>query len=232
MENAEPRTDTAGERHALHVIFVVDASGSMSGERMGSLNWAGKGTVPAMREMAFEHPAVDVMVRVCRFGDVVDWPVSVPTPVDRFVWANIAAGGETRMGAALEAVAVALAELEAASGRILPPVIVLLSDGLPSDDARAGLAALDRTELGRQAIRIPIAIGSDADLEILQAFIGSTALRPLRAHDAETLVKRMRWAATVPLRDPGGVSSGTPALSGASEPGPQPETEPAGGLVW
>ena len=160
------------ERHALHVVFVVDASGSMSGERMGSLNWAAKATVPAMREVAFEHPAVDVLVRVCRFSDAVDWPVTVPTPVDRFVWANLVAGGETCMGAALEAVAAALVELEAAGGRNLPPVIVLLSDGLPSDDARAGIAALDATELGRQAIRIPIAIGSDADLEILQAFTG------------------------------------------------------------
>lgn len=221
------------ERHALHVIFVVDASGSMSGERMGSLNWAAKAAVPAMREAAFEHPAVDVLVRVCRFGDAVDWPVAVATPVDRFVWANLTAGGETRMGAALQAVAEALAELEAAGGRNLPPVIVLLSDGMPSDDARAGLAALDATELGRGAIRIPIAIGSDADLEILQAFIGSSALRPLRAHDAETLVRRMRWAATAPLRDPGGLCAGPTGAPGpGSGQGPQPGSETAGGLVW
>ena len=229
---SDPRSGTVSERHALHVIFVVDASGSMSGERMGSLNWAAKATVPAMREVAYEHPAVDVLVRVCRFSDAVDWPVPVPTPVDGFLWANLSAGGESGMGAALTAVASALTELEAAGGRNLPPVIVLLSDGLPSDDARAGLAALDATGLGRQAIRIPIAIGSDANLDILQAFIGPSALRPLRAHNAETLVRRMKWAATAPLRDPGGVQAGPGDEGGDGEPGHRPENEAAGGLVW
>lgn len=228
MDSAEPRTGVASERHTLHMVFVVDASGSMTGERMGALNAAAKAAIPAMRECAFEYPGVDVLVRVCRFSDGVEWPVATPTPVESFVWANLSAGGESRMGAALEAVAAALAGPDTAAARNLPPVIVLLSDGMPSDDARAGIAALDASELGREAIRIPIAIGSDADLEILQAFIGRSALRPLRANTAETLVRRIRWAATAPICGPGGARAG----SREGEVGHPPENEPAGGLVW
>ncbi|WP_375460414.1 VWA domain-containing protein [uncultured Enterovirga sp.] len=225
--------DVHRERTALHVVFVVDVSGSMSGERMGSLNWAAKAAIPAMRDVAIEHSGVEVLVRVCCFSDEVVWPVASPVPVESFVWANLTAGGESRMGAALEAVAAALAAPEMQGPNNLPAVVVLLSDGMPSDDVRAGITALDASDRGRQAIRIPIAIGSDADLETLQAFIGHPELRPLRANNAETLVRRMRWAATSPLV----ASTRSATLSpGADplrpEPDRSPESEAEGGLVW
>src|SRR4051794_14222018 len=99
METAKGPGESATGRHVLHVVFVVDASGSMAGERMGSLNWAARAVVPAMQMVAAENPKVDLLVRVCRFSDGVDWPVPAPTPVERFVWTNLAAGGESCMGA-------------------------------------------------------------------------------------------------------------------------------------
>lgn len=194
-----PLPAPATERPILHVIFAVDGSGSMTGERIASLNWAARAAIPAMREAAADHPEVDVRVRVLRFGDEVEWPVATPVPVGEFVWSALAAGGETAMGAALTAIAAALTAEGAADRTLLPPVIVLLSDGLPTDDARAGIAALDGCELGASAVRIPIAIGQDADLDLLAEFIGDPALRPLRAQNAEMLVNRIRWAASVPL---------------------------------
>lgn len=185
----------------LDVFFVVDCSGSMTGERIGSLNWAARAALPAMREAAAEYPDLDVRVRVVRFADAVDWPVSRPTPVSQFVWANLAAGGETAMGAALTAVGAALGEPPAIGGpEPLPPVVVLITDGMPTDDFEAGIAALSATELGAMAIRVPIAIGPDADLDLLQEFIGDPALKPLRAQNAEMLASRIRWAASAPLK--------------------------------
>ena len=52
---------------------------------------------------------------------------------------------------------------------MLPPVVVLFSDGYPSDDAEGGLDALIATDLGRRATRVPIAIGQDADMALLAA---------------------------------------------------------------
>jgi uncharacterized protein YegL len=219
----------AGAGRRLHVLFLVDGSGSMLGERMGALNWAAKTAIPAMRDCAAEHPGVEVLVRVCRFADEVSWPVAAPGPVESFVWANLAAGGETRLGAALAEVASALAATEAAEGPGLPPVIILLSDGMPSDDTAAGLAALDATEPGRRAIRIPIAIGPDADLEWLQRFVGAPSPKPLRADSAASLVRRMCWAATVPL----GLASATG--TGPKAEGPPPggaPAEPEDNLLW
>lgn len=218
-------------RRILHVIFVVDCSGSMTGERIGSLNWAARAAVPAMREAAADHPDTDVMIRVVRFADGVDWPVRVPTPAAEFVWTTLAAGGESSMGAALAAVAAALAEPGRDDGaELLPPVIVLLSDGLPTDDVRSGIAALAATELGARAVRVPIAIGQDADHDLLQAFIGDPALRPLRANNAEMLVSRVRWAASAPLKAIAGPAGAGPlaALAGQAEH----HDEGDGSLVW
>lgn len=217
-------------RALLHVIFVVDGSGSMTGERIASLNWAARAAIPAMREAAADHPEVDVRVRVLRFADGVEWPVPTPVPVADFVWTSLAAGGETAMGEALNAVAAALSADAATGADLLPPVIVLLSDGMPTDDARAGIAALDGSELGARSVRIPIAIGPDADLDLLAEFIGDPALRPLRANTAEMLVSRIRWAASVPVDVVASPANADPLPTiAASAPR---DSEAQDGLVW
>ena len=223
--------DDARDRRSLHVFFLVDCSGSMSGERIGALNWAAKAAVPIMRDAAEEHPEVDVFVRVLCFADGIAWPVAEPTPVRRFAWTSLTAGGETAMGAALRALAGILSGPGLDPDSNLPPVIILLSDGLPTDDVRAGLAALMATALGARAVRIPIAIGPDADLELLQDFIGDPAFRPLRAQSTDLLVGRIRWAASAPLAAVtarGGADPVSALAARASSDGSQSDDQ----LVW
>lgn len=213
----------------LDVVFVVDGSGSMSGERMASLNWAAKAALPALREAAADHPEIDVRVRVIRFADTAEWVVASPVPVAEFAWVNVEAGGESAMGAALAAVAAALSTPDDRPQRYPPPVIILLSDGYPSDDAEAGIAALDASPPAARAIRIPIAIGQDADLDLLAGFMRGSDLGPLQADDAETLTRRIRWAASGP------VLASASAARPPGHPGPAAEEVRAdhdGGLTW
>lgn len=86
------------------------------------------------------------------------------------------------------------------SDRALPPVLVLLSDGQPTDDFSSGLHALMEQPWGIKAVRIAIAIGSDADIEVLQKFIGHSELRPLHANNPEALVRQIKWASTAVLK--------------------------------
>lgn len=53
---------------------------------------------------------------------------------------------------------------------------------------------------GKKSVRISIGIGQDADLEVLQKFIGHNEIKPLLAHNAEDLVNYIRWASTVVLQ--------------------------------
>ncbi len=146
-------------RRQMHFLLAVDCSGSMTGDRMASLNYAVRSAIPAMRAAAADNPENDVLVRVLRFADDVQWTIEVPVAVDQFEWSDLTAGGETHMGAAFFALAQALTP-EKMPGRQLPPVIVMLSDGLPTDDAEAGLAAIMASTFGAKAIRIAVAICS------------------------------------------------------------------------
>ena len=84
--------------------------------------------------------------------------------------------------------------------RAFPPVLVVVSDGRPTDDFEAGLRSLMAEPWGRRAVRMAIAIGNDADLDVLSAFIGDPELRPFTANDPEQLVYLVRFVSTAASR--------------------------------
>lgn len=79
-------------------------------------------------------------------------------------------------------------------------MLVLISDGQPTDDYLGGLRTLMEQPWGMKAVRMAIAIGEDADHEALQRFIGHPELRPLQANNPEALVKHIRWVSTAVLQ--------------------------------
>jgi uncharacterized protein YegL len=79
-------------------------------------------------------------------------------------------GGNTDLGAALTCLGDALKSPPHPPRRVIPPLVVLLSDGEPTDEYEAPLAALDSLPWGKKAQRYAVAIGQDADLEVLQEF--------------------------------------------------------------
>lgn len=193
-------SDTMGlARRQLHVILALDCSGSMQGDRIASLNYALRTTLPELRKVAEENPEIDVRLRVLRFSTEAEWHVAEPVAVADARWTDLAAGGETSMGAAFRLIAEALGP-EAMTGRQLPPVIVLASDGYPTDDFEEGLAALFAAAHAQAATRLAIAIGGEADMEVLERFIRHPSLKPLRANNASDLVRHIKWATTAPVK--------------------------------
>ncbi|MCR6643758.1 MAG: hypothetical protein NVV62_04165 [Terricaulis sp.] len=186
-------------RRQLHVILALDCSGSMQGDRIASLNYALRTTLPELRKVAEENPEIDVRLRVLRFSTEAEWHVADPVPVAQARWTDLAAGGETSMGAALRVIGKALSA-DAMPGRQLPPVIVMASDGYPTDDWEEGLAAFFASDHAASATRLAIAIGGEADFEVLERFIRHPSLRPLRANNASDLVRHIKWATTAPVK--------------------------------
>lgn len=218
----------AAVRRQLHLILVVDCSGSMTGDKMASLNYAIRNAIPAIRDVADDNPEVDVRLRVLRFSTEATWHEFGPVDPATFVWRDLAAGGETAMGAALAEVAKILTP-EAMPGRHLPPVIVLVSDGQPSDEFEQGLAALRAAPFGARSLRVAVAIGMDADRDVLQDFIGDPAFRPLQANNAQDLVQRIAWATTAAIRS---VSAATTDPSPLATLGRQAPAQQGSDLVW
>jgi len=171
--------------------------------KMQSLNQAIRQSLPGMNRVARDNPEARVLVRAVSFADQASWHIPEPTLVEGLEWRDLQAGGCTAMGAALELVAEQL-RAPPMEERALPPVLVLISDGQPTDDFEAGLARLMREPWAQKAVRLSIALGHDADLEILQQFIGPAPAnqsgrsprRPLQASNATSLAQFIQWAST------------------------------------
>lgn len=196
MEPIKKRPGGEMASRPLHFIWLADCSGSMSvAGKIQALNNAIREAIPHMQRVARENPHAQVLVRAVRFHSGAHWHVPTPTPVEDFRWEDLRADGVTDMGEALELVAREL-HIPPMSDRALPPVLVLVSDGQPTDNFDKGLQALLREPWGRKAVRIAIAIGDDADHEVLQRFIGHPELRPLQANNPDALVRYIKWAST------------------------------------
>jgi uncharacterized protein YegL len=193
----------------LHFVWIADCSGSMGIDgKIQALNNAIREAIPHMQQVAGENPNAQVLVRALAFSNGARWHISQPEPVADFRWQDLKADGVTDMGKALTMVADQLSP-DVMPGRALPPVLVLISDGQPTDNFDAGLKALMDQPWGKKAVRIAIAIGEDADLDVLQRFIGHPEFKPLQANNAETLVRYIKWASTEVLKSASSPASQT-----------------------
>ena len=179
----------------LDFFWIADCSGSMDGEKIQTLNYAIRQTIPDMRKEADDNPNASIMVRAIKFSDGAQWHLPDATPIDNFNWTDLVAGGVTSMGMALELVAQELSNFPTQTKR-LPPVLVLLTDGQPTDDFKKGLDQLMSIPWGKKAVRIAIAIGKDVDITVLEQFTGNKEL-VLEAKNPQLLVKFIKWASTV-----------------------------------
>jgi len=187
----------------LHFFWICDCSRSMLYHgKMAALNNAIRETIPYMRDVARRNPHARLLVRTLRFATGAEWHVPNPTPISEFQWSDLQAKGWTHLGKALSMVAHQL-EMPPMDRHALPPVLVLISDGRPTDDFDAGLNALLAQPWGRNAVRLAIAIGSEAATakaqEVFRRFISHPEIGPLQANNPEALVHLIRWASTTAL---------------------------------
>lgn len=218
-------------KRPLHFIWIADCSGSMQGEKMASLNHAIREALPHMKDAAKDNPHAEVLVRVVAFSSGAWWHVAHPTNVEHFSWVDLKSQGVTDMGQALRLVAEQLA-IPPMTDRALPPVLVLVSDGQPTDDFSGACAELMAQRWAQKAVRIAIAIGHDADTTVLSTFIGNSERAPLQANNADDLVRQIKWASTEVLK-----AASAPKSQTASAPQitPIPQAPTAGDAsldVW
>ncbi len=164
-----------------------------AGGKIQALNNAIRETIPHLRDMARQNPYAQMFVRAIAFSSGVTWHIADPVRIEELKWHDLSAGGHTDMGAALRAVADGL-KAPHMPEHALPPALVLVSDGQPTDDFASGLQALLAEPYGAKAVRLAIGIGRDADLEVLDRFISHPEIRATTANNPEQLVRLIRWA--------------------------------------
>jgi len=175
----------------LPLILMVDTSGSMEGEKIKAMN-------RAVREMLKEFCAgeipSEIHVAVIAFGGDTA-RLHIPLQLAKQIqWGDMVADGGTPMGAAMILAAQLIEDRAVVPGSCFRPTVVLISDGLPGDNIEKGLAAFGGEKRAAKSQRFALAIGSDANPEMLARFT-NPAGRVFQAHDAPQIVSFMRWVA-------------------------------------
>ena len=86
--------------------------------------------------------------------------------------------------------------------RGLPPVIVFVSDGQPTDDFDAGIKALFSKPWDQKDARLVVIIGDNADHGHLEAFIDNPEIDVLQAHNADRLEDHKKWESAEAISGP------------------------------
>lgn len=197
----------------LHFFIIADCSGSMAADgKMQALNNAIRETLPHLVEVAGQNPHAAVLVRSIAFSSGARWHIGQPTPVDRLEWVDLETGGYTDLGAALDLLAPQLAP-PLIEERALAPAVLLISDGMPTDDYKPALGRFLDEPMGRRAVRMAVGIGRDADLEVLERFAGSNGQGALTANNPEQLVRMIRWASTHASRIASNLAPSSPIVA-------------------
>ncbi|MEI2778241.1 MAG: vWA domain-containing protein [Tetrasphaera sp.] len=189
------RPGSALSRRPLHFIILADCSGSMAADgKMIALNTAIRETLPHLADVAAANPHAQLLLRCIAFSSGARWHVSRPREVEDLEWADLECGGYTDLGAALRLLSDALT-VPPMEARAMPPAVILVSDGMPTDDFEPSLAALEALPWGKRAVRVAVGIGRDADFDVLVRFMdGGPDVIPASASNPEQLVDAIRWA--------------------------------------
>lgn len=184
-------------RRTMTLFFLIDTSGSMEGNKIGAVNDAVVNVLPLLNDISETNPDAEIKVSALKFSSGVNWLYDEPKAANDFIWQDVVAGGLTSLGAACAELASKLSRndgfMQAASGSFAP-AIILLSDGGPTDNYEAGLAKLQANNWFKSAIKIAIAIGDDADKEVLKQFTGNSEA-VITVHNIDALKQIIRVVA-------------------------------------
>jgi uncharacterized protein YegL len=175
----------------LPVIILADVSGSMSPEgKIGALNQAIRDMITSFENE--EDLRAQIQVAVITFGGTVKVHLELQ-PAKAIQWTDMTADGGTPMGEAMSAATVMVEDKGKIPSRAYRPTLVLVSDGQPTDDWKAGLDKLLASERAKKSDRFAMAIGADADEAMLVQFTTDPNIGVFRANDAAQIRQFFRF---------------------------------------
>lgn len=163
-------------RKVMTLFYVIDTSGSMQGSKIGQVESALEEVMQSLQEISDGSDDAEIKIAVLEFSTGASWITPEPVSPEGYRFKSFEACGVTDLGAACKELDKKLSRNEflQTSAGAYPPVILLFSDGCPTDNWESGLAALQSNNWFKRSIKIAFAIGEDADKSILARFSGSS----------------------------------------------------------
>ena len=164
-------------RKVMTLFYLVDTSGSMAGTRIGTVNAAMEECIPLLKQVAQANDDAEIKVAILQFSNGCSWitPDNGPVNLENIVWRDLNANGMTEFGCALNELNSKLSKdgFMRSSTSAYAPVILLLSDGEPTDDWEVSLEKLKQNLWFKHAIKIAIDIENSSDRSVLAKFTGT-----------------------------------------------------------
>lgn len=189
-------------RRIMTLFYLVDTSGSMSGAKIGALNTAIRETLPIIEEISKTSTAAKIKIAVLEFSSGCEWMYPSPVEVESFEWRDLQAGGLTSLGEAYDNLSNKLSQshgfMMEPTGSFAP-VIILLSDGAPTDHPEHALDKLKSNNWFKVATKVAIAIGDECIKSTLIDFTGNEEA-VLTVHNIDELKKIIRMVSVTASR--------------------------------
>ena len=176
----------------LPVILLLDVSGSMAHDsKIDELN----SSVREMLESFQKEQAVqsEINVSIITFGSEVNVHTEL-APAGNIVYQEMQAKGMTYMGRALDLAYDMIEDKAIVPKNAYRPVVVLVSDGVTNDDHwEQKLEKFTTTGRSSKCDRWSLAIGADADKDMLAKFLDHPEKEVCHVEDAADIHKFFRF---------------------------------------
>jgi uncharacterized protein YegL len=180
----DPSKFTAPKAKPLPVILLLDVSGSMDGDKIKNLNAAVRDMLETFRDT--KSGEIEIWTAIVAFGAEVKLHQKL-TGAGTVQWHDLSAGGPTPLGTALEMAKAMIEDKNVVPSRAYRPVVVLVSDGQPTDRWEGPLNEFIGNGRSQKCDRMAMAIGADADEAVLGKFVEGTSNPLFYAENAKGL---------------------------------------------
>ena len=176
----------------LPVILLADVSGSMSTN--GKIDVLNESISEMIETFSDEDDSrAEIHISVITFGGQ-EAKLHLPLQLANTVkWLPMEAKGRTPMGNAFKLAQKMIEDKSIIPSRAYRPTVILISDGIPTDDWRGSLDQLLNSERASKAMRFAMGIGEEVDNETLSGFLGNADARVFHAHEARKIKNFFKW---------------------------------------
>ena len=181
---------TTAAARPLPVILLLDTSGSMS--KFGKIQALNLAVSEMVKTFCDEDSArVEIQVAIITFGGEKAVLFQDLQTAQNFMWKDLVADGQTPMGSAFQIAKDLIEDRNKILSRSYAPTIVLVSDGHPTKEPsvnwQEALDDLINSPRASKAARLSMAIGDDADMEMLKKFLSNDNDKVKFAHEASDI---------------------------------------------
>ena len=173
----------------LPVLLLLDVSTSMGGDKIEQLNQSVREMIDSFSSN--ETSEIEIQVSIITFGQSVDlyMPFTSASDID---WKPLSISGCTPMGTAFRMAKDMIEDTDATPKRAYRPTIILVSDGMPTDQWKAALDNLINSGRSSKCDRMAVAI-QQRNTVVLDHFVDGCEFPVFKAEDVAQIREKFKF---------------------------------------